>query len=770
MGTPSFFRNRFQQFNIAVGIVSLMFAISGCHKNSDTSQNGTTPIGQLRFPSAFNWEASRAVSLSAGITMLPSQIGNLCRISVFDGDPLKGGKLLATGSAGYGSPFETRFNVASSLSYLYLKGEDGGAFSLTDSVKVSGQVTYNFTQSSLKSIDATTSDPDCSGATPSKTLSGNQAVSLTNGSLYYVTDSFTGTINFGGSGASINVCGTLHPAAINNMNANCMITVTQGGSFIYDGTLTVGDGTRITAYGSSHVQLGGLTMNGTTARLRNYCNDWVIGSAFSPNGFIENYGTLVLNSDLNINVNSGTFVTTSSITVGGNLNINSVVTNNGPIEVFGSLNLNNATFYHNCKLLIHQNLNLNSGNLTMNGAYLKEFGELQVNQGATLLLKNNSMISTATYKQSTDIQGTGGRSEIKISGSGQIIGTNKVSGSIETITPSGTLTSGGSANFINGATLTSIAAAKNVLQVSTCNPEGVGGNPPPTDTDGDGIANSLDQYPSDPTRAFDNYYPSQTAYGTLVFEDLWPAMGDYDLNDLVLDYRVQNVTNALNNVVDIKINYYVRAAGAGYSNGFGFQLDGVLPGQIASVTGYSLKNSYISLAGSGVENGQQQAVIIVFDDFNNVIHRNGSGTFFNTLPGEPKGTADTVKINIHMASPLAQSIVGTAPFNPFLIKNKDRSIEIHLADKPPTSLANTALFGTSADNSSITAGRYYKTSNNLPWGLNLPVAFDYVTETTPINVGYLFFVNWAQSGGVNYPDWYTGKSGYRNTNYIYQAK
>ena len=123
-----------------------------------------------------------------------------------------------------------------------------------------------------------------------------------------------------------------------------------------------------------------------------------------------------------------------------------------------------------------------------------------------------------------------------------------------------------------------------------------------------------------------------------------------------------------------------------------------------------------------------------------------------------------------MTSPLAQSIVGTPPYNPFLIKNKDRSIEIHLADKPPTSLANTALFGTSADNSNIAAGRYYKTSNNLPWGLNLPVTFDYVTETTPINSGYLFFVNWAQSGGVNYPDWYTNKAGYRNTDYIYQGK
>ena len=34
-----------------------------------------------------------------------------------------------------------------------------------------------------------------------------------------------------------------------------------------------------------------------------------------------------------------------------------------------------------------------------------------------------------------------------------------------------------------------------------------------------------------------NYYPSSNGYVTLAFEDLWPAVGDYDLNDLVMFYR-----------------------------------------------------------------------------------------------------------------------------------------------------------------------------------------------------------------------------------------
>ncbi len=746
----------------------LLVILAACKKGTDnTDSTRPATMDEMKVPSAFNWESSRLISLRVGINMIPAQIGTLCKISVFDGDPGKGGNLLISGAAGYEFPFETSLRIASTLTNLYLKAEDGAAFSAADSVPVVDELSYTFSQTGLKNEAFITSDPDCSGATPAKTLSGNQTINISNGTTYYVTGSFTGGINFSGSGGSINVCGTFHPSFINNMNNSCFITVTQGGWFIYDNYLAMGDVTRITTYANSHVHLGGLNMNGT-ARLINHCHDFVIGAQFSPSGSVENYGSMKMNGGLNINSSLGLFVTTDSLTITGDVNINSQVTNNGPMEISGHLNLNSATLYNNCRIIVHQDLSLNSGNLTMNGAYLKEDGKLTVNGGATLLLKNNSMISTATYMQNANVQGTGGRSEIKISSSGAINSTYKVTGSIETVTPTGTLTTGGTANFASGATLTKISTATNIIQISSCNPEGIGGSPPIVDTDGDGVANTLDKYPLDATRAFDNYYPSQTGFGSLAFEDLWPGKGDYDMNDLVVDYRVKTVTNAQNNVVDIKPQFYVRAAGSTFRNGFGFQFDGILPGQVASVSGYSLSGNYISLASNGVENGQAKAVVIVFDDYNNVIHHSGSGSFFNTTPGAAYGNADTVKILIHFTTPVPLASVGTAPYNPFLIKNKDRSIEIHLADKLPTSLANTALFGTSSDNSSIAAGRYYKTSNNLPWALNLPVPFEYTNEKTPVIQGYKYFPDWAQSAGVLYTDWYSNKPGYRETIKIFQ--
>ena len=740
--------------------------LSSCHKTTSPETNPAS-MDALKVPAGFNWESSRLINLTVGIDLLPANIGSLCRVSAYDMNPGKNGNLLIMGAAGYGSPFESVLRIPSTLKKIYLKAEDGTAFSMLDSVDVIETLNYTFAQTHLKNSTGTATDPDCSGATPAKTLSGNQTYTINNGT-WYVTGNFTGTINFGSSGASINVCGTFHPQNVNNMGTGCFIAVTQGGTFQMDNTLVMGNGSRLTLFSNSHISLGGLNMNGTTPRIINYGADFVINSQFSPSGSLENYGSMVMNGGLNLNSSATLFVTTGSLSINGNFNLNTSVTNNGSIEVFGQFNLNSGTLYHNCKMIVHQDMNLNSGNITLNGAYLRETGSLQINSGATVLLKNNSMISTATYQQNTDVQGTGGRSEIKVSNSGSINGQYKVNGSIEMVTPSGMLSTGGTANFTNGAKLTKITTATNVIPVSTCNPEGIGGTPPPNDADADGVPDILDNYPTDPTRAFDNYYPSQSVYGTLAFEDLWPSKGDYDLNDLVVDYRFRVVTNSQNKVVDIKSNYYVRAAGAGYSNGFGFQIDGVLPGQVASVSGTSLKYSYISVASNGVENNQAKAVIIVFDNYNNVIHRAGVSGFYNTDPANPKGFGDTVRISIHLASPLALSVVGTPPYNPFLIKDMARAVEIHLADHPPTSLANTGLFGTGSDDSNPLTGRYYKTSGNLPWALSLPVKFDYTSEQIPIIQGYNHFAAWSQSSGTQYTDWYLNRTGYRNSSKIFQ--
>jgi LruC domain-containing protein len=747
------------------GMILLMS--NSCHKSSSAEEKVPTTMGELKVAAGFNWESSRLISLTVGMDLLEANIGSLCRISVYDNSPDQNGNLLIMGAAGYASPFESVLRVPSSMTKIYLKAQFGNGTERITSVDAADQISYTFTQPSLKESVNTASDPDCSGATPAKTLSGSQTYTINSGT-WYVTGTFTGTLHFGSSGGSVVVCGTMHPQNMDNLGNQCNITVTQGGTLQLDQNLVMSNGSRLTLYSNSHILLAGLNMNGTTPRIINYGNDFVINSQFSPSGSFENYGSMVINNGLTVNSNVSLFVTSGSLTIQGTFNLNTSITNNGSIEVFGQFNLNNCTLNHNCKMILHSDLHLtNNSFLTMNGAYLKETGSITINPGAVVLLKNNSMISTGTFSQSATIQGTGGRSEIKISGTGSISGANKVTGSIEMVTPTGTLSTGGSSNFINGATLKKTSMASNVIPISACNPEGIGVPPAPNDADADGVPDNLDNYPTDATRAFDNYYPSISTFGSLTFEDLWPSQGDYDMNDLVVDYRYKTVTNAQNNVVDIKPDFYVRAAGAGYKNGFGFQFDGVLPGQVATVTGTSLSHGYVSVASNGTENNQSKAVIVVFDDYNNVIHRAGAGTYYNTDTNALKGYGDTVRIAIHLAAPLAQSVVGTPPYNPFLIKNMNRSVEIHLADHAPTSLADAALFGTGSDDSNPATGRYYKTSSNLSWALNLPVKFDYTAERIPIIQGYTNFAPWAESSGNQYTDWYSNRPGYRNNKKIF---
>jgi hypothetical protein len=71
------------------------------------------------------------------------------------------------------------------------------------------------------------------------------------------------------------------------------------------------------------------------------------------------------------------------------------------------------------------------------------------------------------------------------------------------------------------------------------------------DTDADGATDFVDSFPDDPNLAYENYYPSQSFFGSLAFEDLWPSRGDYDFNDLVIDYQFKEILNANNEVVQV---------------------------------------------------------------------------------------------------------------------------------------------------------------------------------------------------------------------------
>jgi LruC domain-containing protein len=289
----------------------------------------------------------------------------------------------------------------------------------------------------------------------------------------------------------------------------------------------------------------------------------------------------------------------------------------------------------------------------------------------------------------------------------------------------------------------------------------------PIDSDGDGVPDASDAFPNDPTRAYITYYPSATTYANIAFEDNWPSKGDYDMNDLVLDYRYILVSNAQNQVVTIQANYKIAAVGASFKNGFGLQLP-IPASAVKSVTGQLFKNSYIQLASNGVEAGQTNAVIIPFDNTDELINNPDFSYFVNTETTKDKVVSDSSAVLVTLNSPIAISTFTPSAFNPFLISNGRRGYEIHLLGYAPTTKADPKLFGTADDASVPSQSKYYISTDNWPWALNYTDPFTYPIEGVNISLAYPHFTDWAAAAGSLFTDWYTNTgAGYRNTSDLY---
>jgi LruC domain-containing protein len=356
------------------------------------------------------------------------------------------------------------------------------------------------------------------------------------------------------------------------------------------------------------------------------------------------------------------------------------------------------------------------------------------------------MLSTKDIQVNGTITGIGTTSLIKVSGQSKGNSQGLVNGNQSYCDANG-IEGPWNATINGGAT----QSCSLVIGTNSCNPEG-NGSLAPTDTDGDGIPDSIDEYPTDPNAAFNSYYPSRNGVATVAFEDMFPYKGDYDMNDVVITYNYKIVTNAQNVVVKLKGDYTLHATGGVFNNGFAVQF----PIERSKVT---------AVNGAVLESGQSKAVMILFNNMKSEMFQ------WNTKLGVVK--SDTVNYNLEFSISNGPTLAnfGLNEYNPFIWNGTNgfgRGYEIHLPNKIPTDLVNAALFGTGEDNTNIGLGRTYVTkTNGLPWAISIPVKFNYPIEKADINSAYTKFASWVLSGGTLHNNWYTNTSGYRNDINIY---
>jgi LruC domain-containing protein len=264
-----------------------------------------------------------------------------------------------------------------------------------------------------------------------------------------------------------------------------------------------------------------------------------------------------------------------------------------------------------------------------------------------------------------------------------------------------------------------------------------------TDTDGDGIFDQDDAFPDDAEVAFEYFTPSKYGKGTIAFEDLWPSTGDYDFNDAALSYQAIAVLNADNLAVRLDFICNIKANGAGFTNGIGFEIEGLAPSKVESVTGTVLTQNFINLNANGTEANQDNAVIILTDDVDNLLNE--------------------TTISIKFVTPISTTELGVAPFNPFIIANKVRSKEIHLPYKKVT---NLGISGIEIDGVNKDADGNFISDNGFPWAISIIHDFKVPKEKIDITDAYNFFSTWAESGGTTFVDWYKDNPGNRNEDLI----
>lgn len=286
--------------------------------------------------------------------------------------------------------------------------------------------------------------------------------------------------------------------------------------------------------------------------------------------------------------------------------------------------------------------------------------------------------------------------------------------------------------------------------------------------------------------------------GLLIFEDNWPSMGDYDLNDLVVTYnlkktydRVTTIDN--NNPSETKVTvtysnpkitdtFVLKHYGANYDNSFAYEInlgDNRVDGSITvtrsdkadfdyEVYKKSDSNYIIYVQHYAKTNGFGLAHTAQALDFWNTPQANQEITYTVTIP----------------LKTISEDTAPTFPdmdtyFNPFLLKyskdntfGNDYSMEIHCIGKTPSHPNAMNAYDTFATKGENNGGKsdlwphnsehtWYAAKDNFPFAISFNadadesiLNFSYPDEQVKIGDKYTYFKDWANSGGTSYTDWW----------------
>ncbi len=261
------------------------------------------------------------------------------------------------------------------------------------------------------------------------------------------------------------------------------------------------------------------------------------------------------------------------------------------------------------------------------------------------------------------------------------------------------------------------------------------------DQDNDGIADSLDSYPDDPTRSTRLVLPN-SGTSIVAYEDLYPNKGDADFNDVVLQVVNEEDLNSDGKIVRIRGKYKLLAKGAGYAHVIFLNLPG--KGTFNAKI-YNGNNQLVSEVSTNLNSFQQLPIFIRNTNFFVNRNINNSSLYFtnqlcsgmcNVYSNRPISDAYSSEIEIVFDEPISKLDIPRAPYDLYIyVVNTQK--EVHFP----------GLFKQNNED-------LYLDRDGFPWVLQIPVEWNWPLERNKIWDAYPKFIEWYQSSGETYPDWY----------------
>lgn len=264
-------------------------------------------------------------------------------------------------------------------------------------------------------------------------------------------------------------------------------------------------------------------------------------------------------------------------------------------------------------------------------------------------------------------------------------------------------------------------------------------------------------------------YPQ--GWGTVMFEDQFPVLGDYDFNDFVASYQISVEFPWRWKDEEYKEGYYDTE----YANLVRVHLRLKAIGGMLKFTPYvrivGLDKSIVTMPelpygpsdgriNPEIVNNTNDGVVVSLIDTDDVIvefkNLNASNpnavagsTYYNTTQGKTTKDSQLTQVNVYLKLSKEVKIEDLLDDKiDIFLASDDKTKEIHLRGfKPVFSDYDYSVKGV---NTEIP----YASDNNLVWGLKVAKIIPHAVERANFLDVYQDFKSWAESDGVSNPDWY----------------